>query len=227
MNYFLEALKWNADGANWVGDDGIWLRLFEHTWYSIAGVLIAAVIAIPLGLYIGHTGNARAFVVGLTGGLRALPTLGVLTLAALWLGIGLGAPMIAFVVLAVPSILAGTYSGVESVNRDIVDAAYAQGMTSGQVLTKVEIPLAFPLMIGGLRSAMLQVVATATLAAYVGAGGFGRYLFRGLRTQNYPLMVASALLVIVLAIIFEIVFVLMSRLAAKATGLKPKEPVNV
>ncbi len=227
MNYFLEALKWIADGANWVGNDGIWLRLFEHTWYSIVGVLIAAVIAIPLGLYIGHTGNARAFVVGLTGGFRALPTLGVLTLAALWLGIGLGAPMIAFVVLAVPSILAGTYSGVESVNRDTVDAAYAQGMTSGQVLTKVEIPLAFPLMIGGLRSAMLQVVATATLAAYVGAGGFGRYLFSGLRTQNYPLMVASALLVIVLAIIFEIVFVLMSRSAAKATGLKPKEPVNV
>jgi osmoprotectant transport system permease protein len=94
------------------------------------------------------------------------------------------------------------------------------------VLTKVEIPLASPLMIGGLRSAMLQVVATATLAAYVGAGGFGRYLFRGLRTQNYPLMVSSALLVIALAIIFEIVFVLLARSAAKATGLKPKEAVN-
>ncbi|MGI6785775.1 MAG: ABC transporter permease [Gleimia sp.] len=226
MNYFLDALKWIADGASWGGPDCIWLRLFEHTWYSIVGVLLAALIAIPLGLYIGHTGHARSLVVGLTGGFRALPTLGVLTLAGLWLGIGLGAPMIAFVVLAVPSILAGTYSGVESVNRDTVDAAYAQGMTSGQVLTKVEIPLASPLMIGGLRSAMLQVVATATLAAYVGAGGFGRYLFRGLRTQNYPLMVSSALLVIALAIILEIVFVLLARSAAKATGLKPKEAVN-
>ncbi|MDO5049763.1 MAG: ABC transporter permease [Actinomycetaceae bacterium] len=226
MNYFLEALTWLATGANWVGHDGIWMRLVEHAWYSVLGVAISAIIAIPLGLYIGHTGRGRGIAVGLTGGLRALPTLGILTLAGLWLGIGLGAPMIAFVVLATPSILAGTYAGVESVNRDTVDAAHAQGMTPWQVLTKVEVPLAAPLIIGGLRSAMLQVIATATLAAYVGAGGFGRYLFLGLRTQNYSLMVSAALLVIALAIIFEIIFVTIARSAAKATGLQPKESAH-
>ena len=227
MNYFLEALQWIANGANWAGADGIFLRSAQHARYSILAVAIASAIAIPLGLFIGHTGRARGLVVGLAGGFRALPTLGVLTLAGLWLGIGLSAPMIAFIVLATPSILAGTYAGVESVNRDTINAAYAQGMTSKQVLTQVEIPLAAPLLIGGLRSAMLQVVATATLAAYVGAGGLGRYLFLGLRTQNYPLMVASALLVIGLAIVFEVLFVQLARVVARATGQRLKEPEHV
>lgn len=227
MNYLMEALRWLAEGSNWIGVNGILNRMFEHTWYSLLGVLLSALIAIPLGLYIGHTGKLRGLVIGLTGGMRALPTLGVLTLAGLWIGIGLGAPMIAFVLLATPSILAGTYSGVESVNDDTVDAAYAQGMTDWQVLTKVEIPLAAPLLIGGLRSATLQVIATATLAAYVGAGGLGRYLFLGLRTQNYGLMMSSAILVIALAILFEILFVIGARQAAKATGLTTKEALNV
>lgn len=227
MNYLLEAIQWLTTPANWLGTNGIIHRLGEHTGYSLLGVAIAALIAVPLGLIIGHSGVARGPVVTTTGSVRALPTLGVLTIAGLYLGIGLTAPMVAFVILAVPTILAGTYAGIESVNRTTVDAAYAQGMTGWQVLSKVEIPLGAPLIIGGLRSATLQVIATATLAAYVGAGGLGRYLFYGLKTYNYALMVACAILVIALAVVFELLFIILSRAARRATGLAIKEKEHV
>ena len=122
-------------------------------------------------------------------------------LVALFMGLGLTAPMVALVILAVPSILAGAYSGVESVDPPVVDAATAQGMSTWQVLWRVEIPLGLPIIIGGLRLAVLQVVATATLAAYVGSGGLGAPLFLGLRTYDYPLLLAASLVVIVLAIL--------------------------
>lgn len=223
MNYFGEAIAWLTTGANWNGTNGIAHRLIEHTGYTLSGVAIAALIAIPLGLIIGHSGIGRSPVIRTTASIRALPTLGVLTIAGLSLGIGLSAPMVAFVILAIPTILAGTYSGIESVNRATVDAAYAQGMTRWQVLTQVQIPLGAPLIIGGLRSATLQVVATATLAAYVGAGGLGRYLFYGLKTYNYALMVACAILVIALAIAFEMIFVTLAKIARNAIGVQTKE----
>ncbi|MDX5399397.1 MAG: ABC transporter permease [Actinomycetes bacterium] len=191
------------DPAHWEGADGIPVRLWEHLWYTFAAVGIAAAIAIPIGLVIGHTGRGRALAVGSTSAARAIPTLGLITLLALMWGVGLTAPMVAFVVLAIPSILAGAYAGVDSVEPHVKDAATAMGMTGGQVLGRVEVPLALPMMWGGIRSATLQVVATATLAAYVGSGGLGRYLFRGLKTQDYPQMLASALLVVALAIVLE------------------------
>lgn len=215
MNYFTQAFEWIADPANATGSGGVWARSWEHLWYTVLAVLLASVVAIPLGYLVGHTRRGRSLVVASSGAARALPTLGVVTLFGLVLGIGLVAPMVALVLLAIPSVLAGAYAGIEAIDPRTVDAARAMGMSEWQVLTRVEIPLGLPLLLGGLRSATLQVVATATLAAYVGAGGLGRFLFLGLKTQDYPQMLASALLVVALALIMEGVFEIAERVAAR------------
>lgn len=216
MKYFTEALAWLGDPTNWSGPQGAGPLLWQHLWYSLVALLISAVIAVPLGWWVGHTRRGRGLAVGLSGAARSLPTLGLVTLFGLLLGVGLAAPMLAFVVLAVPSILAAAYSSVEAADPAVVDGARASGMTEWQVLTRVEVPLGLPVLIGGLRSAMLQVIATATLAAYVGAGGLGRLLFLGLKTQRYDLMLASSLLVIALAVVSEVVFTLAQRAAVPA-----------
>ncbi len=215
MNYFTQAFEWIADPANATGSGGVWARSWEHLWYTVLAVLLASVVAIPLGYLVGHTRRGRSLVVASSGAARALPTLGVVTLFGLVLGIGLVAPLVALVLLAIPSVLAGAYAGIEAIDPRTVDAARAMGMSEWQVLTRVEIPLGLPLLLGGLRSATLQVVATATLAAYVGAGGLGRFLFLGLKTQDYPQMLASALLVVALALIMEGVFEIAERVAAR------------
>ena len=162
MNYFADALHWILDPAHQSGPDGIWARMGEHLWYTVLAVVIASAIAVPVGWWVGHTRRGRGLAVGLSGAARALPTLGLVTLLGIMLGIGLAAPLLSFVVLAIPSVLAGAYAGVESVDPGAVDAARASGMTEAQILTQVEVPLGLPLLIGGLRSAFLQVIATAT-----------------------------------------------------------------
>lgn len=214
MNQFLEAFVWIADPLHWSGPNGIPDRVLEHLGYTVIGVGIAAVIAIPLGLLVGHTRKGRGFAVAASGAARALPTLGLVTLFGLLLGIGLVAPVLAFVILAIPSLLAGAYSACESVDPRTVDAARAQGMTEWQILTRVELPLGAPLLISGLRAATLQVVATAMLAAYIGNGGLGRYIFLGLKTQDYAQMLAGSLLVIALAIALEAILLVVQRLVA-------------
>lgn len=216
-----QAFGWVFDPANYTGFDPIPARLWEHVWITLLAVAIAAVIAVPIGYLIGHTGRARGLAIALSGGVRALPTLGVLSLFGLLLGIGLQAPLLALVILAVPSVLAGAYAGIEAVDPVTIDAAKAQGMTGWQVLWKVEIPLGLPLLIGGVRSAVLQVVATATLAAYVGAGGLGGYFFLGLKTQDYAEMLGASVLVIALAIAFEIVFAALQRASVPKGTLDP------
>ena len=211
-----QAFGWVFDPTNYSGPGAVPERLWEHVWISLLAVLLASVIAVPLGYLIGHTGRARGVAIALSGGIRALPTLGVLTLFGFVLGVNLQAPLLALVILAIPSVLAGAYAGIESVEPVTVDAARAQGMTEWQILTKVEIPLGLPLLIGGIRAAVLQVVATATLAAYVGAGGLGGYVFLGLKTQDYAMMLGASVLVIALAIAFEIVFALVQRAVVPA-----------
>ena len=195
MRFVLAALAYIADPAHWSGAMGIGPLLVQHVLYSLAGVLIAALIGVPAGWWVGHTGRGRTWVQPLSGTARSLPTLGLITLFGLVLGVGLSAPMIAFVILALPSVLAG-------------DGARASGMSELQVLGRVEIPLGAPLLVGGLRSASLQVISTATLAAYTGAGGLGRLMFLGLKTQDYVMMLSSALLVIALALASEAIFAL-------------------
>ncbi|MCL3778045.1 MULTISPECIES: ABC transporter permease subunit [unclassified Actinomyces] len=222
MRHLLAALAYIADPASWSGPLGIAHLLTEHVTYSLLGVLLAAAVGVPLGWAVGHSGRGRDAVAAFSGAARALPTLGLVTALGLWLGIGLTAPLLAFAVLALPSVLAGAYAGVESADRRAVDAARAAGMTELQVLARVEVPLGAPLLVGGLRAAVLQVIATATLAAYTGAGGLGRLMFLGLKTQDYPMMLASALLVIALALVSEIVFAPLHRLAVPA-GSRPRK----
>ena len=210
---FVESLRWLAEPSRWSGPAGIPLRTLEHLGYTALGVVVAALLAVPLGLAVGHTGRFKGLAVATAGAARALPTLGLVTLFALLMGIGLTAPLLSFVILAIPSLLAGAYSAVESADRATVDAARAQGMTELQILTRVELPLGMPLLIGGVRGATVQVVATAMLAAYVGNGGLGRYIFQGLGSQNYPQMIAGSLLVIALALVLDLVLLLIQRLS--------------
>lgn len=186
-------------------------RAVEHLAYSLIAVALASLIAVPIGWLIGHTGRAPGLSVTLTGAARALPTLGVLTLAALAFGVGLIGPLVAFIVLSVPSILAGAYAGIHAIEPAIIDAARATGLSSRQVLWRVEVPLGLPLLMGGIRSAMLQVIATATLAAYVGAGGLGRQLFLGLRTQDYPQMLGASIAVMIIALLVDLAFARLQR----------------
>jgi osmoprotectant transport system permease protein len=216
VNLLFEGFAWIFDPAHYGGDAGIGTRILQHLGISLVVMVFASVIAIPLGYLIGHTGRGRAIVVALSGGIRALPTLGLITLIALSVGIGFAAPVIALVILAIPSILAGAYSGFEAVDRRTIDAARAVGMTEWQIVARVEIPLGLPLLIGGLRSATLQVIATATLADYVGAGGLGRYIFSGQATNDYPQMLAGSILVIALALISEALFSFLQRAVVPA-----------
>lgn len=217
MNFLLDALAFIIDPVNWAGSTGIGARLVQHLGITGLSILLATVIAVPLGLLIGHTGRGRAFVISFTGAARALPTFGVLILFVLiginfGLGLSLGPVIAVLVILAIPPLLAGAYSGVEAVDRQTIDAARAQGMTEWQILTRAELPLALPLVIGGLRSATLQVVATATIAAYVAQGGLGRYLIEGLQSRDYVRAVVGAVLLAVLALLLDGLLAALQRL---------------
>ncbi len=202
------AWDWLTTGANWSGASGVWARLLEHLWYTMLALAVAIVIAMPIGAAIGHTGRATGLVSGLANALRALPTLGLLILLALW-GLStfkgdialLGPAITVLVILAIPPILSNTYAGIAAVDPAARDAAIGMGMTGREVLAKVELPVAMPLIMSGIRSAFLQVVATATIAAVVSLGGLGRYVIDGYNQQDYSKMVAGALLVAVLAIV--------------------------
>ncbi|CAN5276970.1 ABC transporter permease [soil metagenome] len=216
MNFLVEGFRWIFDAAHYGGPNGIDTRVVQHLQISGIVLLIAAIIAIPLGYYIGHTGKGRSLAVGLSGGVRALPTLGFIAILALSIGIGIEAPLIALVVLGIPSILAGAYAGFEAVDRRTIDAARAVGMTELQIVAKVEIPLGLPLLIGGLRSASLQIIATATLADYIGGGGLGHFIFLGQQTSDYTQMIAGSILVVALALISEAIFSILQRLVVPA-----------
>lgn len=204
MSPFAQAIQLLLSPGQWVGDTGFLARLWQHLWITGISIGVAAAVAIPTGIAIGHTRRGAALVGGLVGAARAVPTLGLITILALWLGIGLESPMIALVVLAIPSLLAGAYAGVSTVDPALVDASRAMGMSEREVVLGVELPLALPVLLGGVRAATLQVVSTATLAAYVTDLGLGRYIFAGLKSRDYGLMLAGSLLVIVLAIVAEI-----------------------
>lgn len=200
------------DPENWTGTAGIPARLVEHVGYTALTLLVALVIAVPLGAWIGHTGRGGFVVVGLANGLRALPTLGLLVLIVGAVGLGLLGPIAALVILAVPPILAGTYAGVRNVDSAVVDAARGMGMREREVLFGVELPNALPLIIGGIRSSVLQVISTATIAAYVALGGLGRFIIDGLAVRDFPQMVAGSLLVAVLAIAADLLLAGLQKL---------------
>lgn len=216
MNLFIDGIAWILDPANWTGPGSIPERLWQHIWITAVVLVIASAIALPIGAVVGHTGRGRESAVMVSGGLRALPTLGVLTLFGLWLGIGLSAPIIALVILAIPPLLAGAYAGFESVDRRTIDAARALGMRESQIVSKVELPLGMPIVVGGIRSSTLQIIATATLAAYIADDGLGRFIFEGLKTRDYAEMLGGSILVILLALVVDGLFALTQRLVVPA-----------
>jgi len=215
VNYLVDAWHWLLDPTTWPGPDGLGARTLEHLAYTVLVVLAAAIVTVPIGWWVGHTGRSRNAVVLISGAARAIPSLGLVTLLALWLGLGLPAPVITLVILAIPPLLAGAYSGVEAAPPQVVDAARAQGMTERQILLRVEVPLGLGLLMGGLRSAVLQVVATVMLAAYVGSGGLGRFLFLGLKTQDYAMMLGASLVTVALALVLDLALAGLQRLAQR------------
>ena len=216
MNQIIDAFGWLADPANWSGSGGISVRILEHLYYTALAIVLAIVIAVPAGLFIGHTGKGRSIAIGLTGALRALPSLGLLTFLAVIMGLGLNLVIvpstIVLAILAIPPLLAAAYSGVEAVDGEVVDGARATGLNEWQIVSRVEVPLAGPLLVGGLRSAMLQVIATATLSAYLGLGGLGRFIFDGQAVRDYTQMLGGAIVVIALALAIDGLILLGKRL---------------
>ena len=203
------------DGGNWLGAGKILDLLLQHLAYTAAAVLLAAVIAIPLGIVIGHTGRGSVLVIGLSNGARAIPSLGLLFLAVMLLGTGSTNVVVVLAILALPAILTATAAGVAGADREAVHAARALGMTEGQVVSKVEWPLALPLVVSGLRSASLQVVATATVAAFASGGGLGQLLTSGQAQSDYPQMFAGAILIAALAIALDLLLGALGWLAAR------------
>jgi osmoprotectant transport system permease protein len=193
-----------GDPARWSGYDGIPIRVAEHLGYTGVAIGIGALIAVPIGLYIGHTGRFTLLAVNAGNAGRALPTLGLVTLLVLLIGFGLLPVVLALVVLAIPPLLTSAYAGVATADRLAVDAARGVGMREAQVLLRAELPLALPVLLGGLRSAALQVVSTATVAAYVSAGGLGRYLIDGIHQRDYGQVAGGAVLVGLLAILLDV-----------------------
>lgn len=203
MSQIVEIVEWFGDPYHWRGFGGVPVRLIQHLEYSALALLVAVLVAVPLGALVGHTRRGGFLIVGFANGLRALPELGLLTLLVLAVGIGLVPVVVALAVLGVPPLLAGTYAGIRNVDDGVVDAARGMGMRESQVLVKVELPNALPLMLSGLRAATLQVIATAVVAAYVSFGGLGRYLIDGLASGDTTQAAAGAVLVVLLALVIE------------------------
>ncbi|MUM15484.1 MULTISPECIES: ABC transporter permease subunit [unclassified Mycobacteroides] len=227
MNFLSDALGYIFTAANWTGSSGLGARIGEHLQYTAIALLAAVVIAVPIGLVIGHTGRGTFLVVSAVNALRALPTLGVLLLGVLLWGLGLIPPTVALLLLGVPPLLAGTYSGIANVDRTVVEAARAMGMTERQVLLRVEVPNALPLILSGLRTATLQIVATATVAAYASLGGLGRYLIDGIKVREFHLALVGAIMVTALALLLDAILAFAVWLSAPGTGRLRPPPGDV
>lgn len=220
MNLLADALGWLFSSERLSGSHPLPVAFGMHLLFTFVAVAIAGAVAIPLGWLIGHTGRGRELAVGLSGAARALPSFGLILLLVLVLGVTrrVDAAVIAFVLLAIPSILAGAYTGLEAIDRRTIDAARAVGMTGWQVLWRVEVPLGLPLLVGGLRTAVLQVVATVTLAAYVNLGGLGYDILQGIQLRRFEQVLGGAIAVAVLALALDGVFALLQR-AARPAGI--------
>ncbi|MCR2762345.1 ABC transporter permease subunit [Microbacterium sp. zg.B48] len=221
MNLIVDAISWIFSGDPGRGLAPIPVALAQQLFYTFLSVLIAAAIAIPLGWLIGHTGKGRDVAVALSGAARAIPSFGLLVLLVLLIGVlrTTEAAVITFVLLAIPSILAGAYAGFEAIDRRVIDAARSMGMTEWQILWRVEAPLGLTLLIAGLRSATLQVVATVTIAAYVNLGGLGQYILAGIPLRRFEVVLGGALLVAALALVLDGVFALLQR-ASEPAGIR-------
>lgn len=221
MNLIGDAIVWLNDPLNWQGKQGVPYLTYEHLYISFFAVLIAAVLSVPTALLLGHTGRGGGLTVVVSNVSRAIPTLALLTIfAATAIGFGNRATIIALAVFAVPPLLTNTYVGIRQVDPDVVEAARGMGLSGRSVLLRVELPLAVPLIAAGFRTAAVQVVATATLAALVGGGGLGRIITDGFGQQDRPQIVAGGFLVALLALFTEGSLALVQRLVTPGREFK-------
>jgi osmoprotectant transport system permease protein len=205
MTVVTDVLSWLTDPAQWSGPDGIPVRTLQHLWYSLLATALAAAIALPIGIFIGHTGRGALLAVNLTNLGRTIPSLDVIILTFFLAGFGFIPVLVTLTVLAIPPIVTNSYIGIRSVDRDVREAAEGMGMRGRQVLWRVELPVAMPLIMACIRTSTVQVVATATLAAFVGLGGLGRYLIDGLSQRDLAQVVGGAILVALLSLATELV----------------------
>ncbi|WP_030437267.1 ABC transporter permease [Actinoplanes subtropicus] len=205
-------LSYLLDPSHWDFSDGsIPTLIVSHLWYVLLSLVIGTAIALPIGLWIGHTGRGSFLAINAGNAGRSLPTLGLLMLMVTLLGLGLTPVLIALTVLVIPPVLTSAYAGIRNLDHRVVDAAKGVGMRPWQVLTKVELPMALPVLMSGFRSAALQVVATATVAAAVGLNGLGRLLIDGLAVNDYSRVLAGAIVVAVLAVLLDLVLAQVQR----------------
>ena len=212
MDLLRDVVEWFGDRASWRGSDGLVHLVAQHVWLCAVAVAISCAIALPIGLGLGHARRGEVFAVNVANIGRALPSFAVLVFALQVLSIGTGPALVALVVLAVPVMVTNAYVAMAGVDDDPREAARGMGMSGWQLFRRVELPLAIPLVMAGVRTAAVQVVATATLAALVGYGGLGLLILRGLRTRDDVEVFAAALAVAVLALVTEVVLAAVQRL---------------
>jgi osmoprotectant transport system permease protein len=230
--FFAEVVEWFTDPANWSGSFGVPARTLEHLQITAAAMAIAAVIALPAGMYIGHRRRFEVLIVSVGNVGRALPSFGLLLLFVIAMGLGDAPIVLTMTLLAIPPILINTYVGVQAVDPDALEAARGMGTTELGVLGRIELPLAAPVILAGLRIATVQVIATATLAAVAGGGGLGRYIVDGFAGGDDAQLFSGAVLVAALALAIDGAFLFLQRLAApRTTSTGPRagvgEPVLV
>lgn len=220
MDFLGQVLAWYTDPANWTGSNGIPVRLWEHVSLSVASLLAGLAIALPIGLYIGHSGRGAGIAIAVSNIGRAVPSLGWLGIAypistALFqrAGIGFLPAFIGLVALAIPPVVTNTYAGLREVDPDLREAARGMGMRELQLLARVEVPVALPIILAGIRVSAVAVVATAPLAALVGGGTLGSYILEGLALSDEVRVFAAAVLVALLAILTELGFAWLQRRA--------------
>lgn len=221
-------IAWLTDASNWSGGGGIPTRLWQHVVLCGIPLLAALLVAVPVGLYIGHTGRGALFAVSLGNIGRALPSLGILGIilpltlpltARTDVPLGLPPTLIALFALAIPPIITNAYVALREIDRDLVEAGRGMGMHESQLLAQVELPLAMPVILAGIRTSAVQVVATATLGAVLGIGGLGRYILDGISQHDDGQLIGGAVLVALLAILTELVFAGLQR-ASVSGGLR-------
>lgn len=235
MEFLLLVAEWLMAPEHWSGSDGIPARIGEHVLLSAVAVATATALALPVGLGLGHSGRGGFLAVNVAGIGRALPSLALLALAlpvsfALGLGLGFWPTFLAMVPLGIPPILTSSYVAMREVDRDVVESARGMGLREAQILTWVELPIGAPLVIAGLRTATVTIIATATLGALVAGGGLGRFIVDGLALQEYERLFVGAVLVALLAVGTELAFGMFERLVAPtraselAEGTLPSGP---
>jgi osmoprotectant transport system permease protein len=226
VNTIIDGLHWLTTADNWSGEDGIGHRILQHLWYSLVATVAAVAIGLPVGLAIGHTGKGRFVAANVTGIWRAIPTVGIVAIVFRLKPLSVWPVIISLVVLAIPPVVLNTVAAIDSVPPEVRDAAAGMGLTGWQSVWHVEVPNGLPLILAGVRSAANQVIATATVAGFVGLGTLGVFIYEATGTQQYDVLAGASIAVIVLVLSVEAMFALLQRFVV-SEGVRARTPRRV